>query len=68
MATATFIGPRSTMTFAGLTFRKGEARPVPERAVDGLRAHPWFSVEAGAATETETPEPRRRGRPRKVAE
>lgn len=68
MATATFTGPRATMTFAGLTFIKGELRPVPDRAVDGLRAHPWFAVEADAVPQADTPEPRRRGRPRKVAE
>ena len=68
MATATFIGPRATMTFAGLTFRKDEARPVPDVVVEGLRAHPWFSVDADEPSEAEAPEPRRRGRPRKVAE
>jgi hypothetical protein len=56
------------MTFSGLTFRKGEARPVPDVVVEGLRAHPWFSVDADEPSETEAPEPRRRGRPRKVAE
>jgi hypothetical protein len=69
MATVTFTGPRASMTFAGLTFRNGEARPVPDSAVEGLRAHPWFAVEADDAPETDdAPEPRRRGRPRKVAE
>jgi hypothetical protein len=68
MATATFTGPRNTMTFAGLTFQKGEPRPVPEHAVDGLHGHPWFTVDAEGAPEAEAPEPRRRGRPRKVAE
>jgi len=68
MAIATFTGPRATMTFSGLTFRKGEARPVPDAVVAGLRAHPWFSVEADEVPEVESPEPRRRGRPRKVAE
>ena len=49
MATATFIGPRATMTFSGLTFVQGEARPVPDAVVDALRTHPWFSVDADEA-------------------
>jgi hypothetical protein len=61
MALATFTGPRGSFTFGGLTFIRGETRPVPDTAVTALREHPWFDVAGEAA-----PEPKRRGRPRKV--
>lgn len=57
---ATFIGPHQTMTFGGLHFTKGETRPVPDDVAERLRSHPWFRVDGEA-------EPKRRGRPRKVA-
>lgn len=67
MATATFNGPHQGMTFMGASFRQGEERPVPDEIAAALAGHPWFSV-SGVETLTADPEPRRRGRPRKVAE
>jgi hypothetical protein len=66
MALATYKGPGRIFTFARLTFRKGEARPVPAEVVAQLSAHPWFSVEGVDDAGGEAP-PRRRGRPRKKA-
>ena len=64
MTLVTYNGPGRVFTLARLTFRKGEARPVPAEAIEILRAHPWFHVEAPEA-EAEPEQPRRRGRPRK---
>lgn len=65
MAVVTYNGPGRTFTFARLTFRKGEARPVPAEALPLVSAHPWFDVESDDQ-DAPAQEPKKRGRPRKA--
>lgn len=60
----TFIGPNAKFTSHGLTFLRGEARPVPPGVAEALSGHPWFQVDV--VPQEALPEPKKRGRPRAV--
>lgn len=56
----TFLGPNSKFTSHGLTFVRGEPRPVPDGVAEALMGHPWFQVDIVPQEAL----PKKRGRPR----
>jgi hypothetical protein len=60
-----FVGPKPKFTAHGLTFVRGEPRPVPPAVARQLQGHPWFEV-VPVETEDAQPVPAKRGRPRKT--